>query len=334
MIISKTPFRISLFGGTTDFPEFYYKYSGLVVGFAIDKYAYVSVRELPNFFDYKSRIVYSKIETVYDNLDIEHPAINAAIQYLDNRFLDVHDKEAVILGDMGLEITHTADMPSRSGLGTSSTFVCGLLNALGRLKHKGTNKQDLALDAIDIERNILREHGGHQDQYFAAYGGIISVVFNQDKNYVTPISFDTITQSEMLSHMTLFYTRIHRISGEITSSYSDDDAYRLKILSVAINGLQELKKKNWANVGELLRESWEIKKQISSKISNDIIDDTVNTFMKNGAWGCKCLGAGGGGCILVMHATANKDKIRSVAPEFLVEIPFKISQEGSKIILP
>ena len=323
MIISRTPYRISFFGGGTDYHAWYQEHGGQVISTSINKYCYINARILPPFFEHRSRIVWSIIEMVKENYDITHPSIRETL-----KFLGI---------DEGIEIHHNGDLPARSGLGSSSTFTVGLLNALYTLNGYIANKGQLASEAIYVERELIKENVGVQDQIAAAFGGLNKITINQNGSYnVNKIELNPLKKRELKSHLMLFFTGIARTASEIAATkissipnkyYELSEMY--KMVDIAIDILEN--SSDIKEFGKLLHESWLFKRSISDAISNNIIDEIYDTAMKNGAIGGKLLGAGGGGFMLIFAEPENHDNIRSSLAN-LIEIPFDFEDTGSTII--
>lgn len=322
MIISKTPFRMSFFGGGTDMPAFFNEHGGAVISTTFDKYCYVNVRHLPPFMPYYSELVYSKIERVNHIDDIEHPAIREAM-----RMLDMHE----------IRLTYEGDLPARTGLGTSSTFAVGMLHAFYALKGKYADKRKLAEDAIILERERCKESGGWQDQIAAAYGGLNRIDFGNNRFKVSPIIIHPDRKKLLNDNLMLFFTGISRFSSEIqkdTMSQQHDKTRQLKELLSLVNDAQailENKHSDMNDFGRLLDHTWKLKRDTGSKISNNEIDDLYQRGLKAGALGGKLLGAGGGGFLLFY---VEKDKQQHVINELdeLMHVPFELENEGSTII--
>jgi D-glycero-alpha-D-manno-heptose-7-phosphate kinase len=325
MIISKTPFRISFFGGGTDYPDWVREHGGKVLGTSIDKYCYISCRRLPPFFDHKYRVVYSKIENVNDHQDIQHPAVKAVLGYL-----NISD---------GLEIHHDGDLPARSGLGSSSAFTVGLLNSINALQGSYSSSQQLASEAIHVEQEVIGECVGSQDQVLTACGGFNRVDFYTDGQFgVTPVVMNAQRQELLNDHMLLFFTGISRFASEVAKSKVENLAAKalnitrigemvdegLNILSSATISLDEF--------GRLLHESWQLKRDISTRISNDAIDAIYDKALSSGAIGGKLLGAGGGGFILFFAPPERHASIVNTLSD-LIHVPFRFENSGSKIVL-
>ena len=322
MIISKTPFRMSFFGGGTDMPAFFNEHGGAVISTTFDKYCYVNVRHLPPFMPYYSELVYSRIERVNHIDEIEHPAIREAM-----RMLDIHE----------IRLTYEGDLPARTGLGTSSTFAVGMLHAFYALKGKYADKRKLAEDAIILERERCKESGGWQDQIAAAYGGLNRIDFGDNSFKVSPIIIHPDRKKLLNDNLMLFFTGISRFSSEIqkdTMSQQHDKTRQLKELLSLVNDAQTIledKHSDMNDFGRLLDHTWKLKRDTGSKISNNEIDDLYQRGLKAGALGVKLLGAGGGGFLLFY---VEKDKQQHVINELdeLMHVPFELENEGSTII--
>ncbi len=323
MIISRTPFRISFFGGGTDYPVWYRNHGGEVLGAAIDKYCYLTCRYLPPFFEHKTRIVYSKIENCQSIQDIQHPAVREILRYFEMT--------------RGVEIHHDADLPARSGIGSSSSFTVGLLNALAALKGQPYSKHQLALDSIFLEQEILKETVGSQDQVLAAYGGFNRIRFHAAGNIeVSPVIIPHERIEELNQHCMLFYTGLKRTASEIAESYVETLNHRqkeLKSLQALVPEALSLlaSRESIRRFGELLHESWRIKASLSSRISSGQIDGIYEEARRAGAIGGKLTGAGGGGFLLLFTPPEYKAKIRETLKNFIY-VPFKFEFSGSQII--
>ena len=323
MIISRTPFRVSFFGGGTDYNSWFQEHNGAVLATTIDKYCYITCRYLPPFFEHRSRIIYSKMEHVRESIDeIDHPAVREVL-----RFLKIHE---------GIEIHHDGDLPARTGLGSSSSFTVGLLNGLYALKGQMVTKERLAREAINVEQDMIKENVGCQDQTLAAYGGFNLIEFGGSNHLrVQPLTISATKLNLLQEHLMLFFTGFSRNASTIAKAQVKNIPQKKPELSrmqemvgeaVAIlNGNDILK------FGRLLNESWQLKRTLSDKISSTHIDDLYNAAMKAGAVGGKLLGAGGGGFILFFVEPSRKDKIRQALKGFL-EVPFKFENLGSQII--
>jgi len=323
MIISRTPFRISFFGGGTDYPAWYRKHGGATLATTIDKYCYLTCRYLPPFFEHRIRVVYSRIENVQTIDEITHPAVREVL-----RFLDIN---------RGVEIHHDGDLPARSGMGSSSSFTVGLLHALYALRGIMPDKHRLAVESIHIEQEMLRETVGSQDQVSAAYGGFNHISFLPNGEIsVRPITIVPERIHELNAHLMLFYTGIKRTASNIAGSYVtnlDKKKRQLRIikdlleesLSVLTNG------EDIRAFGELLHEAWQAKKSIGEKVSNSNVDEIYEAAMAAGALGGKLTGAGGGGFLLVFAPPEKQARIRENLNK-LIYVPFKFEFSGSQII--
>jgi len=324
MIISRTPFRISFFGGGTDYPVWFQEHGGAVLSTSIDKYCYLTCRYLPPFFDYKSRIVYSKVELVKSNDDIQHPAVKGVLKYMNI--------------EEGVEIHHDGDLPARTGLGSSSAFTVGLLNSLLALREKTTTKMELAKEAIMVEQEILKEHVGCQDQVIAAHGGLCRLDFSPNwKIGVIPIIVSPERLEYFQSHLMLFFTGFSRSASEIAKEQikrTKERKSELQALYQMVNeGISLLVcQGSLDDFGRLLHESWTIKRRLTSKISSPVIDEIYDSARKAGAIGGKLLGAGGGGFLLLFAIPEFHSRIKQALSKFL-KIPFAFENSGSQIIL-
>lgn len=320
MIITKTPFRMSFFGGGTDMPAFFNEYGGAVISTTFDKYCYVNVRHLPRFFDYSTELSYSKTERVTDVNDIQHPAIREAM-----KFLDMHE----------IRLTYEADLPARSGLGTSSSFAVGMLSAFYALKGKYADKNKLAKEAIHLERVLCNEAGGWQDQIAAAYGGLNRINFNADGFTVDPIIIATERKREFNRNLMLFFTGFTHFSSEVqaTINVKDKTKQRLEMLAL-VDEAQNILTDQYADLnefGRLLDTTWKLKRQTGAKISTDSIDMLYEKGMQAGALGGKLLGAGGGG-FLLFYVEPDKQKCVRDALADLMYVPFEFENGGTRVI--
>ncbi len=325
MIISKTPFRISFFGGGTDYPEWYHENGGSVLATTIDKYCYISCRHLPPFFEHKHRIVYSKIESVKTTEEIQHPVVRAVLSNL-----SITD---------GLEIHHDADLPARSGLGSSSSFTVGLINVLNALKGLQISKQDLAKQATYIEQEVLKETVGSQDQVLAAFGGFNRIDFHPyDSFNISPVIINKDLVEQLQSHMLLFFTGLSRFSSDIArdkvSNFTNRFQELTQIKEMVDEGMSILQSPSTPimDLGKLMHESWKLKRSLSDKVSTPKIDEIYETGIKTGAVGGKILGAGGGGFILFFAEPKNHKKILERLKN-LVHVAFHFDDVGSKIVV-
>lgn len=320
MIITKTPFRMSFFGGGTDMPAFFNEYGGAVISTTFDKYCYVNVRHLPRFFDYSTELSYSKTERVTDVNDIQHPAIREAM-----KFLDMHE----------IRLTYEADLPARSGLGTSSSFAVGMLSAFYALKGKYADKNKLAKEAIYLERELCNEAGGWQDQIAAAYGGLNRINFSADGFTVDPIIISTERKREFNRNLMLFFSGFTHFSSEVqaTINVKDKTKQRLEMLALVDEAQNILTDKNTDlnEFGRMLDTTWKLKRQTGAKISTDSIDMLYDKGMKAGALGGKLLGAGGGG-FLLFYVEPDKQKYVRDALADLMYVPFEFENGGTRVI--
>lgn len=322
MIITKTPFRMSFFGGGTDMPSFFNKYGGAVISTTFDKYCYVNVRHMPPFHPYISELVHNRFERVNSIEDIEHPLIRECM-----RLHDIHE----------IRLTYEGDLPARTGLGTSSTFAVGMLNAFCALKGKMMSKRQLAQEAIHVERDILQEHGGWQDQVAAAYGGFNRIDFKDGDFSVHPIIISAERKKELDDNLLLFYTGIQRFSSEIqadTFAKPVDKTQQLKDILDLVDEAEDIlcdKNASLNEFGKLLDTTWKLKRGTGAKVSNGSIDELYSKAIKAGALGGKLLGAGGGG-FLLFYCEKEKQKALKTALEQLMIVPFKFEIEGTQIL--
>jgi len=323
MIISKTPYRITFFGGASDYPSWYLKNGGTVLSSTIDKYIYISCRDLPPFFDHKFRFVWSKIEEVKFINQIKHNAVREMLKLYKIK--------------KGLEIHYDGDLPSRSGVGSSSVFVVGLMNLLNTFETKKINKKNLAKKSIFFEQNILKEVVGSQDQIAAAFGGFNKIIFKKNGDFlVNKINVKKSRLIKLNKNLLLMYTGYKRTAHDIAKSYvnkleNTKEKHILKILSYVKEGEKILKSGDLNDFGRLLHDSWLEKKCLSSSISNSSIDDIYNQALKNGALGGKLLGAGGGGFFL-FYVSPENQKFFLKKMSYFTNVPFKFSFKGSKIL--
>jgi len=323
MIISKTPFRISFFGGGTDYPVWYRENQGAVLSTTIDKYCYITIRYLPPFFPHKHRIVYSKIEMVNDINEILHPAVRATLQFVNI--------------DKGIEIHHDGDLPAKTGLGSSSSFTVGLLNSLYALKGVIPSKLQLAKEAIHIERDILKENVGAQDQVAAAFGGFNKINFNgKDEIKIEPITIGKERIKQLENHLMLFFTGFSRTASDIAKSQIENTPNKKRELSLMYQMVDEAikilnEKGDIKDFGKLLHEAWLLKKSLTDKISTPEIDNIYEKALQAGALGGKLLGAGGGGFMVLFVPPENQPGVREKLKN-LLEVKFHFENEGSKII--
>ena len=323
MIISRTPFRISFFGGGTDYPEWYREHGGAVLSTTFDKYSYISCRELPPFFDHKHRIAYSKLEYVNEVKEIEHPAIRGIFNELNI--------------SKGMEIHCDADLPARSGLGSSSSFVVGMLQALKAQQGEYVSKDWLAKEAIRMEQSVLGECVGSQDQIAAAYGGFNFIEFKKGGDYVvTPIDISAERLQELNSHLLLFFTGFSRIASDIAKSKVANFVNRqdeLKAIRAQVDEAMDIlnNENDIEEFGQLLDKAWALKRNLSEKVSSNKIDEIYARAKEKGALGGKILGAGGGGFML-LFASPNKHVNIIKNLHELIHVPFCFENTGTQII--
>ncbi len=323
MIISRTPFRVSFLGGGTDYPAWYRQHGGAVLAASIDKYCYLTCRYLPPFFEHRIRVVYSQIENCHSIDEIKHPAVKAILSHLGFA--------------RDVEIHHDGDLPARSGIGSSSAFTVGLLQALYALQGRMISKRQLALESIHIEQEILHETVGSQDQVAAAYGGLNQIVFHESGDIsVNPVIAAPERLKELNNHLMLFYTGIERTASDIAGSYISHLNSRKRELrlmkDLTDEGLKVLSEHtDILAFGHLLDEAWQIKRSLSSKISSDEVDGLYEKAKQVGALGGKLLGAGGGGFMLLFAPPERLAAIQDVLSK-LIYVPFKFEFSGSQII--
>jgi len=323
MIISKTPYRISFFGGGSDYPEWYNQFGGEVISSTINKYLYISCRELPDFFNHKYRIVYSRVEEVRRIADIKHKVVRSALI-----------KKKI---KNNLEIHYDGDLPSRSGMGSSSSFVVGLLNVLNEFNNLRLDKLSLAKESINFEQTILKECVGSQDQVASSFGGFNSISFNRGGSFkISKIDNKKKFQAKLINNLVLLYTGKQRTAeiiakkfvNKITTSKKTEIRSILECVSLAKDLINKMQVNEF---GLLLDESWKMKKKLHKNISNSEIDNFYNLAKKNGALGGKILGAGGGGFFL-FYVPIEKKEFFLRKMNFLTNIPFKFEDSGSQII--
>lgn len=322
MIITKTPFRMSFFGGGTDIPAFFNEYGGSVISTTFDKYCYVNVRHMPPFHPYISELVHNRFERVSNLDNIEHPLIRECM-----RLHDIHE----------IRLTYEGDLPARTGLGTSSTFAVGMLNAFCALKGKMMSHRKLAEEAIHVERNILQEHGGWQDQIAAAYGGLNRIDFHDNDFSVHPIIIHPNRKQELDENLLLFYTGVQRFSSDIQADTFakpvDKSRQLLDMLALVDEAEKILTDKNTSlnEFGKLLDSTWKLKRGTGSKVSNGSIDELYDMAINAGALGGKLLGAGGGG-FLLFYCEKEKQPALIKALDKLMIVPFKFENDGAQVL--
>lgn len=323
MIISRTPYRLSFFGGGTDYPVWYEQHGGAVLSTSIDKYCYISTRYLPPFFEHKSRIVYSKIELVQDRSEIQHPSVRAVLDYLKI--------------DDGIEIHHDGDLPARTGIGSSSSFTVGLLHSLYALKRYMPSKMQLGKDAIYVERDLLKECVGSQDQICAATGGLNRIRFDRNADMsVEPLVISGDRLQHFQSHLMLFFTGFSRFASEVAAKQIENTPNKQDVLhkmqAMVDQGIDILTHNQpLEEFGKLLHESWLLKRSITSEISTPEIDQIYEKALKAGAVGGKVIGAGGGGFMLFFAHPDDQPRILQALNDLLY-VPFRFENSGSQIV--
>lgn len=323
MVISRTPFRISFFGGGTDYPAWYRQHGGAVLAATINKYCYLTCRYLPPFFEHRIRIVWSKIEMCQKVDEIVHPSVRETLRHLKI--------------DRGMEIHYDGDLPGRSGMGSSSAFTVGLLHALYALKGQVVGKKNLASESIHIEQDILKETVGSQDQVCASYGGVNRINFLPNGDFsVQPMTLLESRLEELNSHLMLFYTGIKRTASDVAASY----ATRVEDRAALLRQMHDYVEQSCAILsgegslvpfGELLHQAWQAKRSFSNKVSNSAVDALYEEARSAGAMGGKLLGAGGGGFILLFVPPDRRSKVRKQLNR-LIHVPFEFEFSGSQII--
>ncbi|MCD8363300.1 MAG: kinase [Lachnospiraceae bacterium] len=322
MIITKTPFRMSFFGGGTDIEDYFKENGGAVLATTFDKYCYVNVRHLPRFFDYSTELSYSVTERVTNTDDIQHPAIRNAM-----KMLDMHE----------IRLTYEADLPARSGLGTSSSFAVGMLNAFYALKGKYADKKKLADEAIYLERVLCDEAGGWQDQIEASFGGFNRINFGPDGYEVMPVIISPERKQQLNNNLLLFFTGFTRFSSSLHNLNRVSAPEKRKQLQEMQSLVEEAEKvlrnssSDLDEFGRLLDQTWNLKKQTGASISTNNIDALYDCGKKAGALGGKLLGAGGGGFLLFYVQPEYKDAVMDAMKELLY-IPFKFENSGTRVI--
>ena len=327
MIISKTPLRLSFFGGVTDYPVYFNKHRGAVLGTTINKYIYVSINRLSEFFDHKIRVGYSRAELVKHADEIIHPSVRETLKFLN------------IGGNLDIHIF--ADLPAQTGLGSSSAFTVGLLNALHALEKKEVTRHQRALDAIHIEQNLIKEHVGSQDQMHAAHGGLNIIEFSKDSIAMRPVPISEEKLALLEKSLIIFYTGLTRFASEILveqiekTKASNNDAHLRAMYQMVYEAEKiishEQPEAMIRKLGALLHEAWRLKKSLSTKISNDHIDDMHARAMAAGAYGGKLAGAGSGGFLFFLVPQEKQAAVRKALGDHL-EVNFAFEKEGSRII--
>ncbi len=325
MIISRSPFRVSMFGGGTDYPAWFNKHGGEVLGFAIDKFCWITLRKLPPFFEYRHRICYSQIELANDIEQIKHPAVREIMRVFAPRY--------------GIELHHDGDLPARSGMGSSSAFAVGLLNALYALNGEHVTKQTLAEDAIMIEREVLRENVGSQDQIWAAYGGFNRIVFRSDGQFeVWPVIMKEDRRHELKKSLMLFFTgQFHTGSveaGKQIANFASRERHLKRMREMVADAMAVLHNDRipLSEIGLLLHDAWKLKRELSDSVTNAKIDAIYEAGRSAGAIGGKLLGAGNGGFMLFFCEPHKQQAVKERLSS-LINVSFDMAMEGSKICL-
>ena len=325
MVITRTPLRVSFFGGGTDYPAWYREHGGAVLATTIDKSCYITCRWLPPFFEYHSRVSYSKVENVFDNRTIEHPSVRGCLEFLGI--------------DQGVEVHHVADLPARAGLGTSSAFTVGLLHGLYALKGQMRDKQALTKDAIYVEQVLLQEAVGAQDQASAAHGGFNRIDFQPDDTIdvrrlpVAPARLDELQQ-----HLALYFTGFARTASEVAKEQirlTPQRGAELRQMRQMVDEAEAIigaPERPIADFGRLLNESWRLKRSLTGAITNSSIDEIYDAGLAAGALGGKLLGAGGGGFMLFFVPPERRAELRARLRNLLC-IPFRFSSRGSDVVV-
>jgi D-glycero-alpha-D-manno-heptose-7-phosphate kinase len=325
MVITSTPLRISFFGGGTDYPIWYREHGGSVLATTINKSCYVTCRYLPPFFEYHSRISYSKVENVAHNWSISHPSVRACLQYL-----QIED---------GVEILHVADLPARTGLGTSSAFTVGLLLGLYALRQRMRDKHSLAMEAIHVEQDLIPEAVGSQDQVSAAYGGFNRINFRTDGAIdVQPVLASSERLAALQNHLALFFTGFSRTASEIATEQirlTQERRRELQLMREMVDEGEAIvtnEHRPIEDFGCLLHEAWQVKRSLTNKISSSSIDEIYEAGRSAGALGGKLLGAGGGGFMLFFVPPERREELRARLHKLLC-VPFSFSSKGSHVVV-
>lgn len=320
MLITRTPFRISFFGGGTDYYDYFSKYGGCVLSTTIDKYCYLSMRELPPFFEYKNQFTYSKIERFDKADEVKHPLVRAALKYMPTD---------------GIQIAYDADLPACSGIGSSSAFAVGLLQSLHALNEEYPDKMALAKEAIYLEREMCMEAGGVQDQIAAAFGGFNKISFDADGYKVQPVAVSDETKKQLQDNLLLAFTGFTHFSGEIAVNQQKNIPSTISQLdemkALVSEAEKMLSQGNTDDFGRLLDHTWRLKRTLSDSISNSAIDEFYSRAKANGALGGKLLGAGGGGFMLLYVPAQEQERFKKSVGG-LKYIPFSFEDTGTKII--
>lgn len=326
MIISKTPYRLSLFGGGTDYPAWYEKHPSKIISAAMAHYCYISLKKLPPYFEHANRIIYSKIETVNDISEIDHPSVRECLKYygIPN----------------GISISHDGDLPARSGIGSSSAFTVGLVNAIKTYLRQPNHAYVLAKDAIDIEQNYIGESVGVQDQITAAYGGLNVIELTKDNTKVLSLDVSFDYEYTLEKHVMLGFSGIDRLSDVHAKQQVENiksgksEKYLKKISDLSDDAYHAfLQEESMKQIGALLDMQWHYKRQLTNDITTEYIDNIYEKAKASGAYGGKLMGAGGGGFFMFLASPEKHDIIKQAIPEINVWVPFKFDYSGSTIIM-
>ena len=321
MVISRTPFRMSFFGGGTDYREYFEKYSGSVISATFDKYCFVTVKDFPPFFQFRNQLTYSRIERFNDPEELSHPLVREVYHFL-------HEQQ--------LQINYDSDLPARSGIGSSSSFAVGLLNSIHTHRGRSCNPYTLATEAITVERDMCREYGGIQDQIAAAYGGFNRIDFDKNGFYVKPLNIRSDRLEQLGGRLMLFFSGLSRVAGEISREQSDNLEKNITTLSNMKFLTDEAEKillsgESLDHFGELLDMTWQLKRRLAANIANEEVESMYETAKRCGAIGGKLLGAGGGGFMLFYVPESKQAALREALQNYMF-VPFRFENEGSRII--
>jgi D-glycero-alpha-D-manno-heptose-7-phosphate kinase len=323
MIVTKTPYRISFFGGGTDYPGWFRDNGGSVISASIDKYCYITCRYLPKFFEHKHRFVYSEIESVTEIDEIRHPAIKGVLGWMQ--------------WNQGIELHHDGDLPARSGLGSSSSFTVGMINTLNAMLGKRCSKKELAASAIFVEQRVIGETVGSQDQIAVAYGGLNRIDFHSESEFiVSPLILSNTRKIDFHKHLMLFYTGQTRFASQMAKAQMDNleiNRPALRRMQDSVNEALEIfsnNSKDIQQIGFLLDDMWRFKKTLSDQVTNSLIDGLYLKAMKSGALGGKMLGAGGGGFMLFFVPPSKRSSVKAALIDYL-EVPFNFDYDGSAV---
>ena len=321
MFTTRTPFRMSFLGGGTDFPAYFNEYGGCVLSATFNKYSYVTVRELPALFDYKNQFTYSKIERFNSPDELEHPLVREALKYI---------------GTDRVQIAYDADLPARSGIGSSSSFAVGLLNELHLLKGEKLSKMELAKEAIYLERVLCNEAGGVQDQLAVAFGGLNKITFAADGYKILPVDISHKNRKQFNNNLLLVFTGFSHFSGEVAVAQQNNIPHKISELNEMKSLVSEGEKilvsgNSLDDFGRLLDYTWKLKRALSDRISTNEIDELYDSAKKAGALGGKILGAGSGGFMLLYVPEEKRENVKKIFEPSRI-IPFEFEDEGTKLI--